>query len=167
MQLSLSELSLAELAARTQANVSTLAAQRRVELSFESADGRLTCDSDRIIQAMSNLATFMVKQSPDGANVKKQLRLQDNNLLVKIANNAEPIEQAKDLFDRFKVFHRTGSLSLPIAKQIIENHGGILELQSSETGNVFQINFPLIQAACALAASRQYHKYLQAICRQW
>ena len=149
MQLNLSTTELEDMLEHLRVATFAHAEDRQVTLSIAAGTGKLSCDADRLSQALINLLLFLIKQTNTGGAVTVSSNIQDNNLTIKIENNSPSIAQAHELFDRFKVFQRTGSLALPIAKQIIESHGGTLSIESSYCSNTLVAKIPIRQPAMA------------------
>ncbi|MBN1147441.1 MAG: HAMP domain-containing histidine kinase [Anaerolineales bacterium] len=118
------------------------AAGVRLEAQVDLAGGKPTLvgDAGRLGQALANLVANALRHTPQGGTVRLEARLQGEKVLISVADTGEGIAEA-DLpfvFDRFwrgdKARGRSGmpgsGLGLPIARQLVQAHGGRIELQS-------------------------------------
>lgn len=103
-------------------------------------------DADRIRQAVLNLLKNAQEALPTGGQIKITLRQHNGWSFITVNDNGGGIN-AKDLpliFEPF--FTRKGAgtgLGLSITKRIVEEHGGVLTVESSpETGTCFTIKLP-------------------------
>jgi signal transduction histidine kinase len=122
-------------------------------------------DGDRLFQAISNVVSNAIKYTPDGGKITVDGRkLQEFIEIVVIDNGIgiNPGDQAK-IFDKFRpigevAYHSSGKLKfkgggpglgLPIAKGIIEAHGGRIWVESDGydeltcPGSIFHILLPI------------------------
>jgi signal transduction histidine kinase len=90
-----------------------------------------------------------IKFSPDGGNVRVQVAQEDEFVCVTIADQGIgiPEEVLPHIFDRFFHIEEVGDelfgglgLGLAITRQVIEQHGGKIEVTSQENkGSCFQL----------------------------
>jgi signal transduction histidine kinase len=106
-------------------------------------------DSRHLRSALTSLVENAVKFSPRGGKVVVRLRKDGEHLAVSVSDESVglPPDTMSHVFDRFyhlerggdEVFESSG-LGLAIAKQIIEQHNGRLELSSQpDQGSTFTI----------------------------
>ena len=115
------------------------AQRRNVALDFaKDASGPvLMADADRIVQALGNLVVTAVDQSPEGDRVKVTLREEDGAAVFEVTDNGPhvPEDMLPSLFDRYRKHgprRRGGAgLSLAIARELIEAHGGRVTCESA------------------------------------
>jgi len=97
-------------------------------------------DRERIFQVMSNLLSNAAKFSPEGGTVEISLGRDGANFRVSVTDHGEgiPFEFRAHLFDRFTqadssdVRQQGGTgLGLNISRAIIENHGGVIDFEST------------------------------------
>jgi PAS domain S-box-containing protein len=97
-------------------------------------------DPDRVTQLMSNLVGNALKFTPAGGRVEVRVESYEAGALVSVADSGEgiPADQLPHVFDRFyQVSHsRKGArhgagLGLPIARGIVEAHGGTIWIESA------------------------------------
>jgi signal transduction histidine kinase len=127
-------------------------------------------DSDRLEQVFTNIADNAIKYSPQGGEVKIELRLTGNETVsspatmaltgnlycwaqVRISNTGPliPADQLNRIFERFYKVDKSRSkkkgdstgLGLAIAKELIESHRGSVQVQSVPLTYVFNYPFPL------------------------
>jgi len=148
-------------AAEVAAILRPLAESRQVKLKFEfEADARrLQADPMMLRQMLLNLVSNAVKFSPSGEAVTVRSEADESGVTVKVSDRGPGID--KDKLEH--VFEPFGSgqsllaqqaagigLGLPIAKKLVELHGGRLSITTSrQKGTVVTLVFP---AECRIAA---------------
>lgn len=104
-----------------------------------------TIDKQRLQQVLSILIDNAIKYSKANQAVEVLLTKSDSLLTIAIKDNGEGISAAEvdNIFERFVRFskHNEGlGLGLPIAKVIVEAHGGSIVVESSQgQGSIFSI----------------------------
>ena len=93
-------------------------------------------DAPRLMQVLSNLVGNAIKFTPQGGTVAVsfQVNARDVEICVRDDGPGVSLEQLDHLFDRFWQADRTrvgAGLGLPIAKGIVEAHGGRIWAESS------------------------------------
>lgn len=133
----------------------TLLSEHRMTLKIEARDDlpSVRCDHDKILRAVSNLLSNAIKFSPDGSQI--ELRASSRAGAVDLAVIDHGIGIAPEDRDRiFQRFHQTedtltgkpqgSGLGLPIAREIVERHGGTLRLESAKGhGSTFHMVLPI------------------------
>jgi two-component system phosphate regulon sensor histidine kinase PhoR len=122
----------------------------QVILAVEPSRGMIQADYDRLAQVMVNLVSNAVKYSPEGGEVAVHARRKGGNWLVSVKDQGIGIA-AEDLGHVFTRFHRVNEnqtagtgLGLFITKEIVERHGGKLEVQSElGAGSTFTVQLPV------------------------
>jgi two-component system sensor histidine kinase ResE len=132
-----------------------------VTLRTDLADlPQLSGDGDRLVQVFTNLTENAIKHTPrDGAVSISAVLLdgatrQDGAALITVADTGPgiPPEEAGRVFERFYQLDKARAagpdrgvgLGLPIARQIVEAHGGSLSLESElGQGSRFVVRLPL------------------------
>ena len=109
-------------------------------------------DVDRIGQAMGNIINNALRHTQSGGSVVLTAKQVDDALIVSIQDNGEGIESGTLPFI-FNRFHRGDSsrhedrsgLGLPIAKSLVELHGGKVHAESEGIGKgaLFSIQLPM------------------------
>lgn len=109
----------------------------------------LACDRDWLIEAIGNIVKNALDHTEKGDTVRIEWSVMSSAIQIKIKDNGSGIHP-EDLHHIFKRFYRSRfskdkqgiGLGLPLAKAIIEAHGGTIEVDSeSGKGTVFIINF--------------------------
>jgi signal transduction histidine kinase len=114
-------------------------------------------DAYRIEQVMSNLLSNVIRYSRY-APVRISLTREDENAVLVVQDSGPGISDAdqKRIFDRFEraanAKHIGGlGLGLYISKQIVENHGGAIEVDSRPgEGSRFRVTLPLRHTAAGV-----------------
>ena len=132
----------------------SLAAKGNVKLTL-SLDGtipRVRADEKRLRQILLNLLSNAVKFTPPGGSVSASASVQNNGLHIVIADTGigmrpEDIPRALESFGQIdstlaRKYDGTG-LGLPLAKRLIELHGGTLKIESTVgTGTRVTVSLP-------------------------
>jgi two-component system sensor histidine kinase GlrK len=106
-------------------------------------------DGFRIQQVLTNLLSNAIKFTDNGGRISIILNKEGNDIVVKVSDTGEgiPHDALGSIFDKF---HQLGDkkagtgLGLPIAKHIIESHGGRIWAESElGRGSIFSFTLPL------------------------
>ena len=124
---------------------------RTLEVRHEG-DGQGEWDSDRMAQAVQNLVTNALKYSPEDSPVSITTRGQDAEVILSVTNQGppipsdkrmglfEPMQRATEELDKAG---RSVGLGLYIVKNIVEAHGGQVDVVSTlEEGTRFTVHLP-------------------------
>jgi two-component system, OmpR family, sensor histidine kinase VicK len=142
---------LAEVAGRAQ----TLAQERGAHLDVHlSGDGEVEAEARRIEQAVLILVDNAAKYGSPGGTIQLTSTTESGELCVAVSDDGPGIPE-KDLPHVFERFYRVdktrarklggAGLGLPIAKTIVESHGGRIETVSREgEGTTISIHLPLL-----------------------
>lgn len=143
---------LAELAGRAEILVRERGAEPRIEIL--EGQGRLRIDPSRIEQAVLILADNAAKYGPPGATVSLSSATGYGELCIEVVDEGPgiPEEHLPRIFERFYRVDKARSrkqggtgLGLPIAKTIVEAHGGRIEAWSRVgEGTRMKICLPLV-----------------------
>ena len=110
-----------------------VARDRNVILNQETGPllPRIPMDREKIKQVLINLVRNAIEAMPDGGNVAVASRATDSHLILEVSDTGTGIEPGLDIFDFFVTTKRGGTgLGLPIARRIVEAHGGSLSYES-------------------------------------
>jgi len=128
-------------------------AQQERDIRLELPSGELPksvlIDKPRIQQVMSILLDNAIKYSCQANPIMVSVSYTDLSVLITVSDTGDGISAAEvdNIFERFVRFskHNEGlGLGLPIAKAIIEGHGGKIEVVSSKgQGASFTVSLPL------------------------
>jgi signal transduction histidine kinase len=125
-----------------------------IDLSYSIAEGLcfIRADERRMRQVLINLLANAVKFTPPGGQVALTLRRTEKGLLIEVADTgigipADKLDLAMEPFAQVESganrrYEGTG-LGLPLAKRLVELHGGTLSLKSEvNSGTVVSIILP-------------------------
>jgi signal transduction histidine kinase len=126
-------------------------ADLRLVVDLDAAVG-LTADSDQLERALLNLVSNAVKFTPPGGEIEISSCVEGDDLALSVRDTGSgiPSEEQERLFTRF--FRSTQAkeqqvagtgLGLYIVKQIIELHGGTIDVSSTPAGSTFRIRVPV------------------------
>jgi signal transduction histidine kinase len=113
----------------------------------------VSADLDGLTQALGALIDNAVKFSPNGGEINIAARAEDGQLRVSIQDPGVGIapDQMYHVFDRYHHLESVGDhlfggvgLGLPIAKQVVEQHGGNISVVSRRgAGSIFTLTIPI------------------------
>lgn len=132
--------------------------EKRISLSCEAADScpPVAADPDRVLQVFWNLIGNAVKFTPDGGRIAVRCEPEGDHARFFVSDSGPGIraEHLGRLFDPFWQEKRTArlgtGLGLPIAKAIVEAHGGAIEVASCPgEGTTFSFTLPVAERGAA------------------
>ncbi|WP_416672485.1 hybrid sensor histidine kinase/response regulator [Egbenema bharatensis] len=161
MLLDLSEFSLSRLAQQTlkafegQATLSEV--NLELDLRLSPQHDRFIADPRRLQQILFNLLDNAIKFTPQGGKVMLRVLAEESLAVFQVKDQGIgiPEEQLPLLFQKFRQlnsgYHRqyrgTG-LGLALTKQLVELHGGWIDVESTEgVGSIFTVRLPMPQDA--------------------
>jgi signal transduction histidine kinase len=112
----------------------------------------ITIDSERMAQVLGNLLSNAVKYTPEGGSVLVSAGANKSEVWFRVSDTGPGIEleEQGQVFEPFyrsqkmRRFPQGLGLGLTIARDIVEAHGGKLELTSDpEQGSQFTVRLPL------------------------
>jgi two-component system sensor histidine kinase KdpD len=124
---------------------------RQIEVKLASDIPRVRIDSQRIAEVIRHLLENAVKYSPHGTPVHLTTERADRHVRVSIADHGPGIDDFEQslIFEKFyrgrghRSIQGTG-MGLPIAKAIVEAHGGSITVISQlGSGSVFSFTLPI------------------------
>ena len=130
----------------------TLAAQRRVELTFQSDMPSLPLyfDISKLEKVINNLLSNAFKFTPEGGQVSVRLSKLGKEACIEVADTGPgvPLDQQERIFDRFfqsDEYQSMGSgVGLALAKELAKLHHGRITLDSEfGKGAIFKVYLPL------------------------
>lgn len=128
------------------------AAQKGLRLVVTGDDVSVAADAGRVEQALSNLIDNAIKYSGENAAVEIGLGLDGSSAVVTVRDHGAgiPRDQQERIFHRFFRLDRSRSevpgagLGLAIARHLILQHGGSIEVESTPgKGSTFIVRLPL------------------------
>ena len=108
-----------------------------LELSLEPGLPEVLADRERIMQVMMNIVSNSIKYTPDGGQIQISAGCSGDRVWMQVDDNGIGIPSADRprIFERFYRVDKARSrqsggtgLGLSIAKEIVDRHGGVLEL---------------------------------------
>lgn len=122
----------------------------KIETWFQIDDPIISCDPEKISQALLNLIGNAMKFTSNGGIIKINVATEQSNLRFSIQDSGHGIakEDLPHLFDRYwqaRVTHKLGTgLGLSIVKGIVDVHGGKIWVESElGHGSTFHFTLPL------------------------
>lgn len=125
-------------------------------------------DRDQVMQVLMNLLFNAIKFTPRGGGVSIRAIAQEHYLSIAVADTGVGIarEDLTRIFERFyksdKSRARSGGgtgLGLPIARHIVEAHGGSIRAESQEgMGSTFTFTLPIAQEDSITTASQRHRE---------
>ena len=146
--------SVSEIVDRAKMATSALFEQQNLPIMLEVEDGlpRVTGDRDRLLQVIINLLSNAVKFTETGS-VTCAVHREEGSVRVSVTDTGIGIAETDEakVFDKFRqvgdtLTHKpTGTgLGLPICKQIVEHHGGKIQMESKVgEGSTFSFTLPI------------------------
>jgi two-component system CheB/CheR fusion protein len=127
------------------ASISAAAARKQIELQLHIAEAlpRVSGDPGRLQQVVSNLLTNAVKFTPDGGRVSVTVDVLEGMGRLRVSDSGVGIEPSflPQVFDRFtqEEQNQTRSpgglgLGLAIVRNLVEAHGGSIQVESGGRG---------------------------------
>ncbi len=137
----------------------TLAEEHMVAFHLELNDGiaPFHFDPERVKQALINLMVNGIQASPQKGFVLIGTSMLEDHVLVEISDSGPgvPAEKREEIFQPFVTNKKGGTgLGLPIVKNILDSHGGKIELSESRCGGAsFRLFLPRREAVDTASAS--------------
>ncbi|MGB5262539.1 MAG: two-component regulator propeller domain-containing protein [Lutimonas sp.] len=135
----------------------SIAEKKDIDLIFRSAENdiQVVFDLEKMSKVMTNLVSNAIKFTEENGTIELRLKRNDNDSLTILLIDSGIGISEKDLphiFDRFyqadnsetKRYEGTG-IGLALAKELVELHGGTIEVQSDpfKKGTLFTIDLPI------------------------
>jgi PAS domain S-box-containing protein len=157
-ELSLAPVTAADLIAQAAQVIVAVAGEHEVELQAEAAAELVVwADTDRILQALTNLLGNAVKFSPPGGTVEIEAAADGRRAIFTVRDHGRgiPPDQLEAVFERFRQVDASDArekggtgLGLPISRAIVEQHGGRMWAVSAPgAGTEFRFTLPLAASA--------------------
>jgi PAS domain S-box-containing protein len=129
-----------------------------LETHLDPPAGTVSGDMDRLRQVLMNLLVNAVKYTPSGGRVEVHLTAADDVVRLVVRDTGIGIERdfLPHVFERFRQadWRSAGTqgglgLGLAIVREIVEMHGGAVEVQSDGPGQgaVFTVTLPVLHGA--------------------
>ena len=147
------DVELGELIRRITSTVAPLAQKKHITVAYQYRDVTVRADELRMQQLFTNLIDNAIKYSPENTTITVDLSKTMDNAVVSVSDEGIGIakEHLPHLFERFYRVDKARSrqaggtgLGLSIVKQIVDQHGGTIEVESTEgKGTKFTVTSPL------------------------
>jgi two-component system OmpR family sensor kinase len=151
IEMELRRLDLCNLLAELREELEPAARERRLEIGVDCGPA-LAVDADglRLHQALGNLVANAIKFSPEDERVELRALGRDGEVLIEVSDKGVgiPADEVPRLKERFYRASTAGDaqgtgLGLAITEEIIDRHGGCLEVESQVgAGSTFRIRLP-------------------------
>ena len=142
-RVSLSEMEPSEVVRESLELMTPAAHQLGIAVTF-NREGQFTplrLDREKIKQVLINLIRNAIEAMPQGGTLTVSTRMEEGALFIQVSDTGIGIQPGQDVFDFFVTTKRGGTgLGLPIARRIVEAHGGSLSYESRPgRGTVFSV----------------------------
>jgi PAS domain S-box-containing protein len=148
--------------------VQVTATLSQVKLQSEATDLLVCADHDRIIQVLVNLIGNAIKFSPPESTITTTVTADDGWATFSIQDQGRgiPADRIEAIFERFRQIDASDArekggtgLGLPIARSIVEHHGGRMWAESTPgAGSTFHFTLPLHgEQVTALVCGHRHH----------
>ncbi|MBA2733744.1 MAG: response regulator [Acidobacteria bacterium] len=125
----------------------------RLQMLLDPSAGAVSGDADRLQQVIWNLLTNAVKFTPKGGRVQVRLERVNSHVEIIVGDTGQGIapEFLPHVFDRFRQADQSTTrthgglgLGLSIVRQLVEQHGGTVHVESEGVGQgtTFTIKLP-------------------------
>lgn len=125
-----------------------------LQVALDPGAGPLSGDPNRIQQVVWNLLSNAVKFTPKGGDVRLRLERANSHVVITVSDTGVGISQEflPFVFDRFRQadssytrVHGGLGLGLAIVRQLVELHGGTVEVESAGEGHgaTFTVKLPI------------------------
>lgn len=118
----------------------------RLNRKASAGDSAIRMDEAQMHQVLLNLLKNAVEASPQGGEIRLSLQHQEGTLVLDLENGGDPLseETEKRAFEPFYSTKPKGTgLGLGLAKRVVEEHGGTIELSSgAATGTRVTLRIP-------------------------
>ena len=127
--------------------------EKNQRISLTGSPAMVNCDRDKLWRVFNNLISNAIKFSPENTDIRVELSVKDNRVLVSVKDQGIGIPEnlSNKLFDISGEAKRRGTagepsfgLGLGISKQIVESSNGRIWFENNKTkGATFFVSFPL------------------------
>jgi PAS domain S-box-containing protein len=171
LELNCQNISVSDLLNKATQEIESLAEKKEIKLKVESSAGTFDLDQDRMLQVLVNLLSNAIKFSPEGETVTISAKHSPQSLRIAVADNGRgvPASHRETIFERFRQVEaadgrrKSGTgLGLPICKQIVEQHGGEIGVDSEDgLGSSFWLEIPAAAGQTTTVPARLESRGLQ------
>jgi PAS domain S-box-containing protein len=152
-RMEVSEFDLSALSGEVVGELALIAGSRRVEVEFQDPQGplRIAADREQVRSVLVNLLSNAIKFTPERGTVRLTLSSGGGEIRIAVSDTGIGIRE-EDLPHLFQRFYRAPSsgqhapgtgLGLSIVKEIVQRHGGTVEVASRPgEGATFTVRLP-------------------------
>jgi signal transduction histidine kinase len=133
------------LAEVVEVNLLASPARQRISIECEAALPRVRADGARLKQVVLNLVLNAVNATDEGGAIKLGATADAGGVALRVSDTGCGIHEADlpRIFDESFSTRRGGGLGLPIARRIVEAHGGAIRVESTAgRGTTFTVWLP-------------------------
>jgi signal transduction histidine kinase len=156
-----SDMPVADLLDKSMSSIAAQAESGKIRIETEIDNVTIHADHDRLAQVIVNLLSNAIKFSPPGSKVKIEAVRVDSHLELRVIDQGRgiPEEMQESIFERFVQIDKEdesekggSGLGLAISRSIIEQHGGLIGVESKEgQGSTFWCRLPLEESRLVAA----------------
>jgi signal transduction histidine kinase len=130
----------------------------RLESYLDNTVGQVSGDGDRLRQVVENLLSNAIKFTPEGGQVEIRLEQQNGEVKIQVSDTGQGIraDVLPHIFDYFRQADSSNTrkygglgLGLAIVRQLVELHGGDIQVESQGKGQgaTFTVVLPLTKTS--------------------
>ncbi|GGP25950.1 sensor histidine kinase [Silvimonas amylolytica] len=124
---------------------------RNLEVTITGPNAVITADGEKLAMVVGNLLSNAIRFSPEGGTVALSCMQADGSTIIECADDGPGIP-ASEAARIFEPFYRGGGqpavaspghgIGLSIVRELVEAHGGVVELVAAGPGARFRITLP-------------------------
>lgn len=145
MDLEYSKVDLADIIGSIKLQLENKLSEKNIELIYNVPKMTIEGDSEKLRQVFLNLIDNAIEAAGINGEIKiESTEVDDQKIKLIICDNGRGVEHGERIFEPFFTTKASGTgLGLAISQKIIEQHGGIIILISSQPGEtIFEITLP-------------------------
>ncbi|XDF33986.1 ATP-binding protein [Paracidovorax avenae] len=151
---------LAERVRSVRESLSVGGTMRRHAWTFDLQPAWINGDATRIEQVIVNLLQNAIKYTPEGRSIDVGVACEGDEAVLCVADGGDGIDEdlLPHIFDLFRQGERMldrqdGGLGvgLTLVQHLVEQHGGTIDVSTSEDGTVFTVRWPRVAPGSAAA----------------
>ncbi|WP_053842525.1 hybrid sensor histidine kinase/response regulator [Paracidovorax avenae] len=151
---------LAERVRSVRESLSVGGTMRRHTWTFDLQPAWINGDATRIEQVIVNLLQNAIKYTPEGRSIDVSVSCPGDEAVLRVADGGDGIDEdlLPHIFDLFRQGERMldrqdGGLGvgLTLVQHLVEQHGGVIDVATSEDGTVFTVRWPRVAPGSAAA----------------
>jgi signal transduction histidine kinase len=136
-----------QIASRATALVSGFLTETKLHCDL-GYDGAVFCSEPLIAQVLANLIKNGAQAAGPSGWVRLASEVREGHLVVEVTDSGPGVpehlrERIFELFFTTKQSGQGSGLGLPMSRQIVERHGGVLDVREGPEGTMFHMSLPL------------------------